>query len=93
MATQSFPPELGEFVEQQLAAGRYHSEHELIVDAVRVLRDLQAQQEQFRDDVQRGMEQLERGDFNQYDEQGLRERFEQLKDRARKRIEAHRDGR
>ena len=93
MATQSFPPELGEFVEQQLAAGRYQSEQELVVDAVRVLRDLQVQQEQFRDDVQQGMEQLERGEFNQYNEEGLRERFEQLKDRVRKRIDAHREKR
>ena len=64
MATQSFPPELGEFVAQQ-----------------------------FRDDVQQGIEQLERGEFNQYNEQGLRERFEQLKDRVRKRIDAHRENR
>jgi hypothetical protein len=43
--------------------------------------------EQFCEDVRLGMEQLERGEFNEYDEAGLRERFEQLKRRAIARID------
>lgn len=84
MISESLPPELGQFVVQQIAAGKYHSEEELVVDAVRVLRGLDAQHEEFLTDVRRGMEQLDRGEVHAYDEQGLRNRFEELKDRARR---------
>ena len=80
---ESFPPELGQFVHEQIAAGKYHSEQELVVDAVRFLRDVEARQEQFREDVRLGVEQIGRGEFVEYDDQGLREFFEQLKGRAR----------
>jgi putative addiction module CopG family antidote len=86
MIGQPFPPELEQFVAQQVAAGNYRSEQDLVVSAVRVLRDVQARQEQFHEDVRVGMEQLERGEFNEYDETGLRQRFEELKERAKTRI-------
>jgi putative addiction module CopG family antidote len=86
MISQPLPPELGQFVEQQLALGKYQSEQELVVDAVRVLREVEAQQRQFQIDVQLGIEQLERGQANEYSLDELRDRFERLKDRARRRI-------
>ena len=86
MIAQSFPPELERFVEEQIAAGNYQSEQDLVVSAVRVLRDVQARQRQFQEDVRIGMEQLERGEFTDYDEAGLRRRFDELKERARNRI-------
>ena len=87
MLGQSLPPELGQFVEQQLALGRYRSEDELVVDAVRVLRDIEAQQRQFHSDIERGFDQLDRGEANQYSLEQLRERFDHLKDRVRDRVE------
>lgn len=87
MIHESLPPDLGQFVEQQVAAGNYPSEEELVVSAVRVLRDVQLQQRQFADDVRLGMEQLNRGEFNEYDDDGLRQRFDQLKQRVKSRIE------
>jgi Arc/MetJ-type ribon-helix-helix transcriptional regulator len=86
MIAKPLPPELEHFVEEQIAARDYQSERELVVSAVRVLRDVQAWQQQFHEDVRLGMEQLERGEFNEYDEAGLRQRFEELKQRARDRI-------
>jgi putative addiction module CopG family antidote len=56
MISPSLPPELGQFVEQQLALGKYQSEDGLVVNAVRVLRDVEAQQRQFRADVQLGID-------------------------------------
>jgi Arc/MetJ-type ribon-helix-helix transcriptional regulator len=73
---EPLPPELGLFVEQQLASGKYHSEQELVVDAVRVLCE----------EVQLGIGQLDRGEATEYSMEQLRERFDQLKDRARRRI-------
>ena len=82
MMTEPLPPELEQFVAEEVAAGHYGSEQELVVSAVRVLRDVRARHEQFREDVRLGMEQLERGEFTEYDEAGLRSRFEQLKQRG-----------
>jgi putative addiction module CopG family antidote len=87
MIHESLPPDLGQFVEQQVAAGNYRSEEELVISAVRVLKDVRARQRQFAEDVRLGMEQLDRGEFNEYDEAGLRRRFDELKQRASNRIE------
>lgn len=85
MSLPTLPPDLGHFVQEQVAAGRYQTEQELVVDAVRVLRELQARQQQFHDDVRLGMEQLGRGEFIEYDDAGLRGLFDELKLRAQNR--------
>jgi putative addiction module CopG family antidote len=87
MISELLPPELGEFVEQQIATGRYESEKELVTDAVRVLRELDTHHEQFSEDVRLGMEQLAAGDFEDYDHNELRDLFDGLMERARKRSE------
>jgi Arc/MetJ-type ribon-helix-helix transcriptional regulator len=78
MTGPSFPPELERFVEEQVAAGHFQSEQDLLVSAVRVLRDLQVRQREFYEDVRLGIEQLERGDVIEYDEAGLRGLFDEL---------------
>ena len=83
MISQPLPPELGQFVEQQLALGKYQSEQELVVDAVRVLREVESQQQQFQSDVQLGIDQLDRGQANEYSREQLRERFDQRKNSIR----------
>jgi putative addiction module CopG family antidote len=92
MLSPPLPPDLGQFVQQQLALGKYQSEQELYSDAVRVLREVKKQEETFRDDIELGIAQLDRGEANDYDFEQLRERFEQLKDRARRRIAGNKDG-
>jgi len=91
MIAQSFPPELERFVEEQIAAGNYQSEQGLVVSAVRVLRDVQARQREFYEDVRLGMEQLERGEYTEYDEAGLQQLFDELGEIAKNR--AHAGGR
>ncbi len=86
MIGPSFPPELERFVEEQVAAGNYQSEQDLVVSAVRVLRDVESRQNQFREDVRVGIEQLERGDVTEYDEAGLRRLFDELKQVASTRV-------
>jgi len=82
MIVPALPAELGEFVEQQIATGKYPSEEDLVVDAVRVLSRVAARQQEFRDAVRQGMEQLARGEFTQYNDQSLGELFDGLKQRA-----------
>lgn len=88
MSSPSFPQDIGLFIAQQIAEGKYHSEEELMIRAVRVLREVDAHKRQFAEDLQLGFEQLERGEYNEYDEAGLRGRFEDLKDRVGRRIAA-----
>ena len=38
MSILTLPPDLGQFVQEQVAAGNYQTEQELVADAVRVLR-------------------------------------------------------
>jgi len=85
MSVLTLPPDLGQFVQEQVAAGRYQTEQELVVDAVRVLRELQARQQQFHEDVRLGMEQLGRGEFIEYDDAGLRGLFDELRLRVENR--------
>jgi putative addiction module CopG family antidote len=89
MIVPVLPPELGQFVEQQIATGKYHSEEELVVDAVRILRRLAAQQHEFHDAVRQGMAQLARGEFTEYDDQSLGDLFDGLKQRALNREPCH----
>jgi Arc/MetJ-type ribon-helix-helix transcriptional regulator len=86
MIGKCFPPELEQFVAEQVAAGNYPSERDLVVGAVRVLRDVQARQREFSQEVRLGMEQLERGDVIEYDEPGLRRLFEELEQLAKNRV-------
>ncbi|MCC6124830.1 MAG: type II toxin-antitoxin system ParD family antitoxin [Pirellulales bacterium] len=88
MISPSFPQDLGSFIGQQIAAGKYHSEEELMIHAVRVLREVEARKRQFAEDVQLGFEQLERGESTAYDEAGLRRRYEALKERVQRRVAA-----
>lgn len=58
----SFPPELSDFVQRAVATGRYGSEEELLVDAVRQLREKDAYIEAFRAQMRERIAQLDRGD-------------------------------
>ena len=80
-------PELQQLVEQSLASGNYGSRDELLMEAVRLLARRDQQREELRRQIQIGRDQIDRGEYTEYDDEGLRERFKQLKERARQRIE------
>lgn len=88
MISPSFPQDICAFIAQQLADGKFRSEEELMIHAIRVLREVEAGKRQFAEEVRLGFEQLERGECNEYDEAGLRGRFEDLKERVGRRIAA-----
>ncbi len=89
----SFSPELQQLVERELAAGSYRSEDELLLAAVRLLAQRDRRREELRREIQIGRDQLDRGEYTEYDEQTLRELFDQLKQRAQRRIEGGRNAR
>ena len=84
------PPDVQQFVSEQLASGRYRSADEVVVDGLRALQDLKRLQEEFRHEVQLGVEQLDRGEGRSIERDQLRAFFDQLQARGRARYEASR---
>jgi len=84
--SNSLPPELSQFVQQEIANGRYQSEAEVICHGLRLLRDREHRREQLHDAVNQGIDQLDAGEFTEYGDDSLRERFEQAKCDGRKRL-------
>ena len=62
-----FPPDIEQFVQQELASQEYQSRDDLIVDAVRVLRELKTRHQKLRDDVRHSIAQAERGEVRPLD--------------------------
>lgn len=67
-------PENAQFLQSQVAAGSFHTEDAALEAAIRLLK----RQAEIRAHVLRGCEQLERGEYTEYDEQGLSEFFSSL---------------
>lgn len=60
--TETFPPDVQQFVRQEIAAGNFRSEQELVVQAVRSLRDSEENFKRFRREVQEAVDSLDRGE-------------------------------
>lgn len=80
----ALPPELDEFIRNEVASGRYESPQAVICDALRLLKERELERERFLREIQLGLEQLDRGESTEYDEDGLRGLFEELKAGIRK---------
>jgi Arc/MetJ-type ribon-helix-helix transcriptional regulator len=81
--TETFPPELDLFVRQELASGRYKSEEELVIEAVRLLRDTSNHQRQFQEELQGRLGRLERGEGIQLeDDEALEAFFDEIETEA-----------
>ena len=65
-----------------VSSGAFRSESEVVAEGLRLLQ----RREQLRREVNEGVAQLERGEYTEYDETTLRERFEQIKTEGRKRL-------
>ncbi len=59
--TETFPPDLRQFVQHEIANGVYGSEQELLVDAVRLLREQHSRLAGLREEIQARLDALERG--------------------------------
>ena len=60
--TITYPPELNEFVQQEIARGAFGSEEELVINAVSALREMKLRNEQLRRDVCEAIDQADRGE-------------------------------
>lgn len=75
-----------QFIQEEIAAGRYGSADEVLNAGLEMLRHRQA----LLDFIDEGRRQLDEGEYTEYDEDGLRRRFEELQERIeRKAAEQH----
>ena len=64
---KTYPPELEQFVQQELANGRYQSEDELVIDALTVFREMKQRHEELRRDVQQAIAEADSGETKELD--------------------------
>ncbi len=86
-----FPPELDQIVQQELAAGSYRSEDELLLEAVRLLHQREQDLRDFKAQLQGRLERLDRGEGIEIeDEEALRAFFDDVQARGQQRYEESR---
>ena len=77
--TVEIPPEHQAFVKDAIARGEFGSETEVVGEAIRLLEERERRLAALCPEIQVGLDQLDRGDCTEYDENSLKEFFEQLK--------------
>jgi putative addiction module CopG family antidote len=80
------PADLEQFMEQELAAGKYASGEELVAEAVRLLRERERRVKELREEILPALERLDRGEYMEYDEGSLRDLIDDVKARGRARL-------
>ena len=87
----SFPPELQQLVHQELAAGGYSSEDELLLEAVRLLHQREEDLRNFKAQLQGRLDRLDRGEGIELESEiALRAFFDDVQTRGQQRYEASR---
>ena len=77
--TVSIPNELRQFIEGEVACGKYRSEEEVVAEAIALLRERERKRDAIRKDIQVGLDELDRGDRKTMD-------IEDVKARGRQRL-------
>ena len=89
----TIPSDLEPFVQQQVATGQYGSPDEVVVAGLRVLRELKRRQAEFQEQVQAGVDQVDRGEGIKLAANELRAFFDDIQARGRQRYEAAKSAR
>ena len=85
------PPDLQQFLQAEVASGKYSSADEALVAGVRLLRDRERQREELRRELDLGLAALERGDVVTLDGEGeLTTFFDDIVARGHERLTARR---
>lgn len=92
----SLTPELDSYVQEKVKTGMYHSASEVIREGLRLLQEQdllrQARLEQLRREIAIGVEQIERGQYTDYDVDNLEPLVEKIEAKARERAAARKAG-
>lgn len=76
MLPTSWPEEIQQFVNAEVASGHYPAAEDVIVDALRCLRDVRQQREEFATRLALSIEQANRGEAKPLDIDALMQRVE-----------------
>ena len=78
------PADLEQFMEQELAAGKYASREELVAEAVRLLRKRERRVKELREEILPALERLDRGEGEPLDAEDIKARgVKRLADQGR----------
>ena len=80
----SLPPDIEEYIQGEVASGRFESTDAVLYEAINTLKERERQRAELRKDLQAAVEQIENGDYIEYDRESLRDFFEELKQEARR---------
>ena len=82
----SLTPELERLINDKVDAGSYQTASEVVREALRLLKLRDEGLVQLRRDIQAGFDQIERGEFSEYDHRSAPKLASQVKARGRKRL-------
>ena len=82
----SLTPELERLINEKVDTGSYQTASEVVREALRLLKLRDEGLVQLRRDVQAGLDQIERGEFAEYDRRSAPKLAAQVKTRGRKRL-------
>ena len=85
--TVEIPSEYQQFVTNAIACGEFKTEREVIAEALRVLEERRQTTDYLRREMQVGLDELDCGEYVEFDEVSLKEFFEQVKAEGRKDLE------
>ncbi len=86
--TVEIPPEYQQIVADAISRGEFKTEGEMVAEALRVLEERRQTTEYLRGEMQVGLDELDRGEYEEFDEHSLKEFFDRVKAEGRKELEA-----
>ena len=85
----SLTPELEKLVQEKVTSGLYQTASEVIREALWLLKERDDRQAALREQIQRGLTQLEQGAYREYTDDTLPELAHDIKQRGRQHLTDH----
>ncbi len=83
----SLTRQLEKYVNRKVATGRYQTASEVVRDALRLLEEQDRRRlEELRSEIQKGLDDIEAGRYQEFDRKGLKKLAEEVKQRGRRRL-------
>jgi antitoxin ParD1/3/4 len=86
------PAEFQQFVQSAVQSGSFHSEAEVVGEALRLLQKRQVRLEELKAEIASAIEQLDRGEGIELDDESLDRFFDDIESRGEQRRQAQRQG-